>query len=101
MRRGSGQEVQKNRLWAILPWLLIFALCIALVLGYVRRYELRLTCEEREGELSELQTELGALKKERERYLTEQAIAARAQELGLYLPDPEEIIVIHVPAADG
>lgn len=78
----------------ILAWMLVFLLGIILIWGHVRYYELTLENEARQEELHQLQLELAQRKKERQQtYLN---LEAAAEELGLYLPQPEEYIVVHV-----
>lgn len=84
-RGASGQ---------LLAWMLVFLLGITLIWGHVRYYELTLENEARQEELRELQMELSQRKKEqRQTYLN---LETAAEELGLYLPQPEEYIVVYV-----
>jgi hypothetical protein len=70
---------------------------VVMIFGYVRIYETKLYVEEQSQKLSQLYTELGDLKKRRQQ--AEQMVEARAEALGLYQPDYEDMIVIHVPSS--
>jgi hypothetical protein len=74
-----------------------FALLAVMIFGYVRVYETKLYIEEQSQKLSQLHTELGDLKKRRQQ--AEQMVEARAEELGLYRPAYEDMIVIQVPSS--
>jgi hypothetical protein len=71
---------------------------VTVILGYVRVYETELYIEEQSEKLSQLETELGDLKKKRQQ--AEKTIENRAEALGLERPDYEDMIVVHVRGTD-
>ena len=66
---------------------LIFLLGITMILGHVKVYEMRLALEEKYEYLGELQLQLGEKRKAR--------MEDESRE-GMYVPDPEDYIIIHV-----
>lgn len=81
-----------------MAWVLVFLLGIVLIWGHVRRYELTLENEALQEELSKLQLELAEKKIQAKQ--TTLNIQQQAEELDLYIPQPEEYVVIHVGEPD-
>lgn len=98
MRGQRRREVIKLRPGRILPWILAFGLCVTVILGYVRVYEKTRYVEERSEHLTQLETELGDLTKQRQQEAY--AVESRANAMGLYRPSPEDMIVVHVRGSD-
>ncbi len=82
----------------ILAWVLVFLLGVVLILGHVRLYELNLENEALQEELSVLQLELAEKKIQTKQKTLN--IQQQAEKLGLYIPQPEEYVVIHVGEPD-
>lgn len=78
----------------MLLWLLVFIIGVTLIFGHVRLYELKLQIKAQEQQLAEKQLALGVLRKERQQLLKQ--LDVYAEDLGMYMPEPEEYIVINV-----
>lgn len=72
----------------------MFLLGVVMISGHVALYELNLKNQAYEQQLQEMQTELGTLRKNRQRELNELDVYAQAA--GMYRPEPEEYIIVHV-----
>ena len=94
--RASSLRKQENSLPAgtILVWMLVFLLGVVLIFGHVRYYELTLENQRKLEELQQLQKELSEQKKQQQQMILN--LAQQAEVYGLYLPQPEEYIVVQV-----
>ena len=79
--------------------MLVFVLGVILILGHVRYYELTRSNARRMEELRELQEALAEQKKQRQQMILN--LEGQAEALGLYLPEPEEYIVVYVTREKG
>lgn len=88
------RETVRWSLKEMLLWFLVFLMGLTMIFGHVRLYELELQIDTMEQQLAEKQLTLGTLRNKRQQVLKQPD--AYAEDLGMYMPEPEEYIVIHV-----
>ena len=97
MRRLDAiQEVEKKRqtgLGAVLLWVSVFAMVLALLAGNVRLYEKKEQTRQLEQQLEQQQAELQEL---RRAAMKRSDLRKQAQALGMTEVDPVKIKVLHV-----
>lgn len=87
-------ETVRWSLKEMLLWFLVFLMGLTMIFGHVRLYELELQIDTMEQQLAEKQLTLGTLRNKRQQILKQ--LDVYAEDLGMYMPEPEEYIVIHV-----
>lgn len=87
-------ETVRWSLKEMLLWFLVFLMGLTMIFGHVRLYELELQIDTMEQQLAEKQLTLGTLRNKRQQVLKQPDVYA--EDLGMYMPEPEEYIVIHV-----
>lgn len=88
------RETVRWSLKEMLLWFLVFLMGLTMIFGHVRLYELELQIDTMEQQLAEKQLTLGTLRNKRQQILKQ--LDVYAEDLGMYMPEPEEYIVIHV-----
>lgn len=86
--------------FAILSYIVVFALMLGIVMNYMILNEVTIETARLENELSSLKSDAAKLQVEYERAMSLSELAARAQEIGMYSPNSDQVDYIDISRHD-